>query len=242
MKPSGPLKNAVQPEVFNETPGSKGVSLAQTRAIQRAASSLNRGMTLLECILATAVLSVIMIAAFTLFRMGTRVYAVGVIQGQLEAEARRVVDAIAANIQESGISTIQESVASLTPPASGKTLTFRKCTGYDAATSTTLYGNAMRYALTPGTSARNSVVWYQDYGLGSQVPVYLADDVPQFLEQEKTTTNGLDDNGNGLTDEAGLCFTLQQNKVTVYLSATRTDSAGQSYFVTVNTSVQLRNK
>jgi hypothetical protein len=33
------LKNAVQPEIFNETPGSKGVSLTQTRVIQRAAKT-----------------------------------------------------------------------------------------------------------------------------------------------------------------------------------------------------------
>jgi acetyl-CoA carboxylase carboxyltransferase component len=51
LTPSSPLKNTVQPEFSNETPGSKGVSLAQTSGVQRAASAEYDVRDILECVI-----------------------------------------------------------------------------------------------------------------------------------------------------------------------------------------------
>jgi prepilin-type N-terminal cleavage/methylation domain-containing protein len=196
-----------------------------------------RAFTLLEVTIASVIFGVIMTSVFAIFRSGTQVYHVAVIQSELEGQARKVLDEVEKAMMDSSISTIQESSASMTSPYSSPTFTFKKCTGYDGTTHTFTYGNLCRVAAVNGT-----VYYYENYGLGNQTSIALSSGVSNYLELEKTTPDSTDNNGNGLIDEAGLCFALAQNKVTIYLTLEKTASTGVKYQVTLNSAVTLRNK
>jgi hypothetical protein len=53
--------------------------------------------------------------------------------------------------------------------------------------------------------------------------------------------NGIDDNGNGLVDEAGLSFELSGRTLTIRLTLERPDRVAGTLSRTVTTSVRLRN-
>ena len=55
------------------------------------------------------------------------------------------------------------------------------------------------------------------------------------------SSNGVDDNGNGLVDEKGLSFTLQGDQVKIRLTLERQQSKGPALIKTVETTVTIRN-
>jgi prepilin-type N-terminal cleavage/methylation domain-containing protein len=55
------------------------------------------------------------------------------------------------------------------------------------------------------------------------------------------SANNLDDNGNGLTDEGGLSFSLEEDVLTLRLTCQRRDEGGRLLTKTGETAVRLRN-
>jgi hypothetical protein len=83
------------------------------------------------------------------------------------------------------------------------------------------------------------VVWIQSLGLPGQTSSVLADGVTEYLEGE--TLNNLDDNRNGLIDEAGLCFTVDASSVVVHLTLAARSAGGILVTKTVEKRVYFRN-
>ena len=75
--------------------------------------------------------------------------------------------------------------------------------------------------------------------MANQKRVVLCSGVAEYLEGE--TPDGNDENGNQLRDERGLCFERVGNRLNVYLTVERMDSAGLLWTQTLQTSVHYRN-
>ena len=69
--------------------------------------------------------------------------------------------------------------------------------------------------------------------------IVLAHEIREFLEGE--TQNGLDDNGNGLVDERGLCFERTGDDLALRLTLESRDREGRLVTRTLETSVYPRN-
>lgn len=79
----------------------------------------------------------------------------------------------------------------------------------------------------------------QNPGLPEELRVNWCNTVRPFLLGE--VDNGEDDNGNGLTDEDGLSFTLDGNAVTIRLCLERQCKDGKAITQAVETVVTVRN-
>ena len=83
------------------------------------------------------------------------------------------------------------------------------------------------------------VRWKQNPDLPEELKVSWCNTVRPFLAGE--VDNGADDNGNGLSDEDGLSFTLEGNAVTIRLCLERVRKDGTAITQTVETLVTVRN-
>jgi hypothetical protein len=83
------------------------------------------------------------------------------------------------------------------------------------------------------------VVQTLDVGLPGERRIVLARDVAELFEGE--LENDADDNGNLLTDEAGLSFSSVGNVITIRLTCQRRDEGGRMLTKTAVTAVRPRN-
>jgi hypothetical protein len=84
------------------------------------------------------------------------------------------------------------------------------------------------------------VVWIQNPGAAGERRVVLCHWVPEDLEGE-IPGNMIDDNGNGLEDEAGFAVDIQDGRVTVFLTVGRRDGFGHLVMHTMERTIALRN-
>ena len=194
------------------------------------------GVTLVETVITVAVFSVLIGMALSGVRVGTEAYRVGSVDGDVQNACRRALDELALELVDGVASSIQETGGLLTAPSSSPTLTFRKCEGYDRENEEIVLGDLVRLAREEGRAAIR-----RKFGVSGEWAKFLADGIAESLEGE-TAGNGLDDNGNGLIDEAGLCFTLTDCKLTIYLTVERANAKGDLRQATLSTTVRLRNK
>jgi hypothetical protein len=83
------------------------------------------------------------------------------------------------------------------------------------------------------------VALIKDWNGPSERTVILCRNVRELAEGE--TANGLDDNGNGLVDEKGLCFDLSEGNLSLRLTVERRDPNHQLVTRSFESSVWLRN-
>jgi hypothetical protein len=136
-------------------------------------------------------------------------------------------------------------------PAGAAEVEFRVCTGFAGGGSTWSGRTRLQLVADPNDATDGAdndgdgivdemqVVLTRDLGTANEISVVLGDGVRSLLEGEDA--NVLDDNGNGLTDEAGLSFVRNEDTLTVRLSLEARDGAGQPLIRTVQTAVTMRN-
>ena len=83
------------------------------------------------------------------------------------------------------------------------------------------------------------MAWIEDPGLPGEKRARWCRYVADYLEGE--VPNGLDDNGNGLIDEPGLCFTQENGLLVIRLTLEETTSSGEVLTQSVETIVTCRN-
>lgn len=87
------------------------------------------GFSLIEVIIVTVILVVILGSVLEVLSVGLGTFNTGSVLTEIQAQARRVIDDVAKELQQAGMSTI-----SPTPPATGTdgttTITFQTCVGY----------------------------------------------------------------------------------------------------------------
>jgi type II secretory pathway pseudopilin PulG len=217
--------------------------------MHRPRSSRAGGFTLLEAVIVMTLFGAVMGSVVSVVHNCTRTCQVVSASGQLEAAASRALDEIADRLQASAHTAITPS---LSAPFSSSRIDFQRSTGY--AGGATLWSPTERIAFQyrpgeindgldndrDGIADDGQVVWIQDLGLASERTTRWADGVTEYLQGE--TLNNKDDNGNGLIDETGLCFTVNSSSVLVCLTLRARSADGTFVTTTAQKRVFFRNR
>ena len=197
-----------------------------------------RGMTLIEVMIATTILSVMILMAFETTNVAAKAFAVATIQSDIRYSARKAVDEISDALIGINPETVIESESAFSPPSNSGSITFRKALWYDPEADEFIYSNLFHIIVING-----ELRLYEDYIDGSSGEPYkiLAEGVADSLEGE-IASNGVDDNGNGLEDEGGLCLAADGANVLISLTLERFDvKTDQTFQATVYSIIKLRN-
>jgi hypothetical protein len=119
-------------------------------------------------------------------------------------------------------------------PLSASRIDFQTNEGYDG--SGLAWSEPRRIELDV---ASGRLRWLQNPGEPSEQESGMAFGIPSLLEGE--TLNGLDDNGNGLIDEAGFCVTREGSLLVLRLTLQREPSGGQVEVRTTAVRLNIRN-
>jgi prepilin-type N-terminal cleavage/methylation domain-containing protein len=216
----------------------------------RNASSLARpraGFTLVEILIAVAVLSLALLAISMISTTGMGVFRTTALNTGLDSEALRAVDRISSELARADSN-------SLVPPMPNdgtSELLFQEVVGVEDGEPTWGLVQEVLFEYEAGElddGADNNhnglvdegvVVLHRDIGGADEHRVILCRGVKELAEGE--VANGLDDNGNGLVDEKGFCLQWVDGVLRVQISVEETGSGGAHVVRSLQTSVRTRN-
>ena len=208
-----------------------------------------KGYTLLELVIATALLSLVL-GAVGLVQMRTRdASRAGMAREQVETLARRTLDRVAEELQGVGHSLLFPDPSSNLGTSS---ITYQHPTGvsntgvvsWDSQSSLTLQlepGETNNGLDDDGDGLIDERQLVLTKGVGSAHPVstVLCTGIAELGAGE--TANGLDDNGNGVVDEAGFNVRKVGDLLTVRLTVQGTGGDGSIITSSLSTSIVLHN-
>ena len=189
------------------------------------------GMTLLEVSMALVLLTIVVLKANDAIGMVTDVNGEETREIVLEDQARRVLRQVGYAVMGSDRETLMPSAAA---PLSADAVNYRINLGVQGGE--VVWGDTERIAME---QLRPQVYWSRNPETEAEQRVVWTSLVAPFLEGE--LPNGMDDNGNGLIDESGLCFDVVGDSVTIHLTLQRVGDDGQVTTKTVETTVTCRN-
>ncbi len=207
------------------------------------------GFTLLELVIATALLSLVL-GAMGLVQMRARdASRVGMAREQLETLCRRTLDRAAEELQGVGHSLLFPDPS--TNLGTG-TITYQHPTAVSAGGVVT-WDTPSRLALElapgeidngiddngDGLIDERHLVLTRNVGSPNAVATVICSGIPELAEGE--LANGVDDNGNGIVDEAGFNVRKVGDLLTVRLTVQGPSGNGQVFTCSMQTSVVLHN-
>lgn len=199
--------------------------------IRRARRS-RAAFTLLEMLISLALVALVVTNIVLAMRTSTQAYEVGSSRVEVEDQARRTLDKIA-------LAVMGSSREGLAPgqlyPLDTPSLTYQLILGYEDGEA--VWSDPERiereqqaaqitWSKNPGAAGEQRVVWTK------WVRDYMAGEIGG---------NGVDDNDNGLIDERGLSFTIEEDLVTIRLTLEKVAPDGTRVTVPVETQVNVRN-
>lgn len=211
------------------------------------------GFTLIELMIAMALLAVVAGGVTTASRRGLGLFARSSVNSEINARAGRTIDRISRELMGAGATRIDPDLSfdAGDPPVWSTELEFE--VAGDWVAGAVVWGPERRIALElaegeadngiddngNGLVDEGSVVMLENPGQPNERRVVLVNGVSEYLEGE--VLNGIDDNGNGLIDERGFCFDLARGPLSIRLSLERLDPEGRLLVRTHSDSVQMRN-
>jgi hypothetical protein len=147
----------------------------------------------------------------------------------LTADANRLVDQVVQELERAGLSTLQ-----LDDSDGNMAISYRRCNGYENHGQ--LWSPPLRIELV---REANSLVWVRDPGLASEQRVVWATGIRPLLEGE--IDNDADDNGNGVVDEPGVLFRLENDVLTITASLEGRDQDNRPLVRSAEATIRLRN-
>jgi prepilin-type N-terminal cleavage/methylation domain-containing protein len=211
---------------------SEANSTSNSRSNSGSSSGRRAGFTVIELMIALAVLALVIVNVTTLVRTAGQAYNSDAASARLEQVAAQTMDRIV-------LALAGASRDSLTPanevPLSNSTIDFRSSMGMENGVNVLsdperihLDGPAgiVRWVRNPDTAEAKSVAW---------------GDLVRELHQGEINANLWDDNANGLVDETGLAFALVGDSVRVQLSLERKSESGKQVLFALESRVTCRN-
>jgi len=208
------------------------------------------GFSLVEMVVVASILSFALGAPLMILRSAERMRSTVTTRGALQTLARQTVDRIASRLESSSVDMIPQSLlgAGLGSPV----VDLQVANGWSGVAIN--WDPPERIALMPspedpddsvdndsdGMIDERIVVWTRDVGMTSQSSTVLRRDVPERLAGE-IPGNGVDENGNGLLNENGLCFEFIDDNVVIRLSLQGRDSANAIIEHTEERRIAFRN-
>ena len=206
------------------------------------------GYTLVEVVIATTLLTGIVIAIYGLFSTGVSAYGSGASFAEVRRNSDRVLELITNELSEAGRDVVYPMPV---PPTSSSRITLQRSTGFAEGEIVWSPTTIIEFRHLPddpddgkdnngnGLIDEGMVVRVDNAGTADEHVTVLTRWVREYLEGE--VPNGKDDNGNGLVDEPGLCFDVIGEVWTIRLTLERSNSMGRKVLHTVQTSTKTRN-
>lgn len=211
-----------------------------------------RGSTLIEALIASAMLVMIGSTALLVSETATRSFRTETQASELEIAARTALGKIAALLRSANAAAILPPAVAA--PQSLSQFDFRRSTGYDDVLDMVKWGDPERltFEYDPGDPDdgvdndgdglidEGRIVHIDNPDSADERRVVLCNWVSESLEGE-IPGNLLDENGNGLVSEAGFCVVFDGSRATVRLTLERLDKYGNRICQTYERSIAMRN-
>ena len=208
----------------------------------------NQGYTILEMVISMALMLGVMGGVVTITKTSQSTHKTTKSLSSLTQDAHRALERISRELLESGPSTMPTRP---TGPSGSSTLTYRTLESFTA--TGVIWGvlRTMELRDSPldpddgldndanGLIDEKQIVLVTDVGGAFETTEILARNVRKRLWGE--ISNGVDDNGNGLVDEPGLCFLMHGDTVGIHLTLEAPGPGGVTLRRTLETSTTLRN-
>jgi prepilin-type N-terminal cleavage/methylation domain-containing protein len=196
------------------------------------------GFSLLEVVVALALVGLVMVNVYTILWGSSQVISARNSDYEADVQARRALDRIAIALIGAHDSSLYFTSEA---PGSQSELNYQENLGLqdtdgNGVTELAL-GPPRRIAWTDETGGEIS--WFENPGATGERHVVWVKHVPDFGLDE--SVNGLDDNGNGLIDEAGLAFVKEGRMVRILLTLRRPQLGGGVIERQVQAVVTTRN-
>jgi prepilin-type N-terminal cleavage/methylation domain-containing protein len=192
--------------------------------------SLRAGFTLIEVLIAMTLAAVVIVKLTMIMDSASDAGTEQIASLALEDRAREVLDKIAYAVMSAGRDQLLPDPES---PEYSTSLTFNISLGVQD-------GEVILSDPEQISGEGVQVLWKQNPGLPEERRVAWCNTVRPVMWKE-IGGNLLDDNGNGLSDEPGLSFTLHRDAVTIRLCLERPGKDGTAITQEVDTVVTLRN-
>ena len=199
--------------------------------MRRGLHGTRAGYTLLEAVIALGLVTLVVSNIVMAMDTSTKAYEAGSSREDVEDQARRTLDRIALAVMGSsreGLAPGQEM------PQDTDSLTYQLNLGYQDGE--VVWSDPERIRREEEVA---QITWSKNPGVEGEQRVVWTKWVREYMEGE--VQNGIDDNGNGLTDEKGLSFTLEGSLVTIRLTLEKPGPDGQPLTVALETKVDVRN-
>jgi prepilin-type N-terminal cleavage/methylation domain-containing protein len=208
------------------------------------------GFTLIELLLSIGVMGIIL-TALAQVQMRSSAQAKSMQAREVaEGRARKALDRIAEEMSGVGRSLIFPDPST---PLGTSAMTYQRATGVTAAGVVT-WGTPSRLELqldpreldngrdddSDGLVDEQRLVLTRNFGLANAQSVVLCTDIPKFAPGE-VGGNAIDDNGNGVVDEAGFNIQRIGDLLTIRLTAQQPYSGNRVATVSLETSIVLHN-
>lgn len=207
------------------------------------------GVTLLELVIAVAVMGAVFIALFNVLARAQDLETHAIVMADLRAKARVAVERIARELRDSGPSTFSPPPIA---PLGGSSLVYRRADGRTASTPTFGGQRRIEWRASAGEAMdgidndrdglvdEGAVVWTEDpFGSPPGREVIFVDGVGLLGAGEAADV--VDNNANGLVDEAGLSFDLSGEILTIRLTLERRGPKGGVLRASAEAAVRVQN-
>lgn len=193
-------------------------------------ASARSGWTLIELVLASALVTGIMAKAAYVISAALELASDETATMHNEDQARAVMDRIAIAVMGSDRGTLLPQIEEIHSDR------IRYTFSLGVEDGEIVWSAPEEIRLDDG---RDSVEWRENPDEAEERRVTWTNRVSPLLEGE--SVNGVDDNGNGLVDEDGLSFVLEGNRVVIRLTLSRPEVDGRRVEETIESVVSCRN-
>jgi type II secretory pathway pseudopilin PulG len=182
-----------------------------------AARRARAGFTLLEAAVATALAGLVIANVTIVLRASQRTWDEQTLETSLDVLAVQTLDRVTMALAGASREALQPAYE---PPLPCSDLVYEYSLGMQGEVE---QWSAPQRIYMDG--ARAAVVWAENPGMPEEREVVWGKNVRNELADE-VLGNLVDDNGNGIVDEAGLCFTIEGNAVRVRITLEKTNPEG----------------